>query len=124
MGKKNVIYFDDLIDALYEWESFSCKPARRKMKSDEIINEDKTVRWNREQVIKNNEEHEKEVKMLNQEKNSKLIKFKELCYSYIIQETNVSIEKAKQIYSYLYNEYGELKTIIESLDNLLDLFKD
>lgn len=121
-----MIHIEDLMELADAWNRFSCKPVRRKMKTGEVIDENKSVKWNRDQVCKNNEEYEQEVKRLNTEKNNLLVKFQSHCCSYIMQETGVSLEKAKKIYLYIYMEkhsYG-LHEAITALDDLLVLFKD
>jgi len=126
MAKNRTIEIDDLKRLADEWLNFSCKPSIKKMKSDEVIDEDKSVKWNREQVAKNNNEYETQVKNLNTEKNSRLQNFKNGCYEYIIQESGVSEDMAKKIYNYVYRlckSYG-LYTAIEEMDVLLDIFRD
>lgn len=126
MSKKSIIYIEDLKELAEDWNRFSCRPTIRKMKIGEVIDENQSVKWNKEQVIKNNDEYERQVKMLNTEKNNRLTKFQELCYSYIIQETGVSMQTAKKIYWYIYQEkhaFGLIEAIA-SLDDLLEIFKD
>ena len=121
-----MVQIEDLIELADAWNRFSCKPVRRKMKTGEVIDENKSVKWNRDQVCKNNEEYEDEVNRLNTEKNNRLSEFQANCFSYIMQETGVSLERAKKIYWYIYNEkhYYGLYDCIASLDDLLELFKD
>lgn len=57
----------------YEWmemERMSCVPQNlRKLRVGTIINEDQSVRWNREEVERNNQEYADAVAQLNREKN-------------------------------------------------------
>lgn len=57
----------------YEWEEMermSCAPQNiRKLRTGTIINEDQTVRWNREEVERNNLEYAAAVADLNRAKN-------------------------------------------------------
>lgn len=108
-----------------EYIDFSCKPKNKKCKPGTIFDEEKSVRWNREEVERRNKLHEDEVKELNTKKNQLLIEWIKAVYDYIIEETGVSEEKAKDIYNYLYAEYHSwgFMEILNHLDDLLELFK-
>lgn len=117
--------FYKLYDMANEYNNFSYKPKNKKYKIGEVIDEDKSVRWNREEVEKRNRLREEEVKRLNTEKNRLFIKWIDAVYIYIMQETKVKKEKAKDIYNYLYTEYHNygLVEVLNHLDDLLYLFK-
>lgn len=116
---------DKLYDMAAEYNKFSCKPKERKYKIGEVFDDDKSVRWNREEVERRNKLHEEEAKRLNTEKNRLLIEWIDAVYIYIMQETKVKKEKAKDIYNYLYTEYHSygLTEVLNHLDDLLYLFK-
>lgn len=117
--------FDKLCDMANEYINFSCKPKNRKYKVGEIIDEDKTVRWNREEVERRNKSHEEEVKELNRKKNEMLFRWVDAVKLYIIEETKVKKDKADEIYNYLYEKYHSygLLEVLANMDELLDLFK-
>lgn len=117
------MYFEDLCDMVNEYINFSCQPENKKYQTGYVFDEDKSVRWNREEVERRNKLHDEEVKRLNIEKNRLFIKWIDAVYDYIIQETGVNKEKAKDIYNYLYEEYRNYGLVLGHLDNLLDLFK-
>ena len=53
-------------------ERMSCVPAGiRKVRADHIFDEERSVRWNREMVEKNNADYQAEVARLNTEKNKR-----------------------------------------------------
>ena len=56
---------------LEEMANMSCKPSTTKPKTGDIIDEDKSVKWNREEVVRLQNEYEKEVKELNTAKNKR-----------------------------------------------------
>lgn len=120
-----VIKIDELIYLSNQYTDFSCKPFCKKYKEGTIFDEEKSVRWNREEVDRRNNLHQEEVKKLNREKNQMYEKLINLIYQYIIQETKVSKERATKIYNYLYEEYHSygLTECINHLDDLLDLFE-
>ena len=75
----------DLDSAYSLYSSMSCKPSAKRYPENYVLDEDKTVRWNREQVKKHNDAVEEEVKRLNSEKNAKREELYNL-YRYVIHE--------------------------------------
>lgn len=115
---------EKLYDMAEKYNSFSCKPTGRKYKIDEVFDDEKSVRWNREEVERRNKLYEEEVKRLNTEKNKMFCEWVYSVKYYIMQETKVKQKKADKIYEYLYREhhsYG-LFNVINHLDDLLELF--
>lgn len=117
--------FDKLCDMANEYTKFSCKPKERKYKIGEVFDDDKSVRWNREEVERRNKLHDEEVKRLNAEKNKMFCEWVLAVKRYIIQETKVKQSKADEIYNYLYGKYHSygLLEVLANMDELLDLFK-
>lgn len=117
------------IERLYEMASeyteFSCKPKNPKYKVGTIIDEDKSVRWNREEIERLNDIHTEEVKELNRKKNLLLANIEDAIEKYIIEETKVSKKRAEKIYKYLYEEYHSygIRECICHLDDLLEIFR-
>ena len=108
-----------------EYTEFSCKPKNPKYKVGTIIDEDKSVRWNKEEIERLNYIHIEEVKELNRKKNLLLANVENAIKEYIIEETKVSNKKAEKIYRYIYEEYHSygINNCISHLDNLLDIFR-
>lgn len=123
--KKRNITIEDLHTKATEYEYFSCKPTScSKYKIGTVIDEDKSVRWNREEVERRNLEFENEVKELNRKKNLLYTEFVFMVKTYIVEETNVDENRANKIWGYLslnYHSYG-LHECINHLDELLELF--
>lgn len=117
--------FENLYGIAEEYLNFSCRPKNPKYKVGHVINENKSVKWNREEVERLNKKHEDEVKELNRQKNLLHTNLVNSIKEYIISETNVSKERAEKIYNYLYQEYCSygLKESLTHLDDLLELFK-
>lgn len=117
------------IERLYEMASeyteFSCKPKNPKYKVGTIFDEDKSVRWNREEIERLNGIHTEEVKELNRKKNLLLANVEDAIEKYIIEETKVSKKRAEKIYRYLYEEYHSygIRECICHLDDLLEIFR-
>lgn len=124
MKNKNIT-LENLYDKAHEYENFCCKPAHcRKYKIGTIFDEEKSVKWNREEVERKNFEFENAVKQLNREKNLLYTELISMVSSYIIVETGVSVEKSEKIWNYLYSNYHAygLAECLNHLDELLELF--
>ena len=116
---------EKLFEMADEYIGFSCKPKSPKYKAGHVFDEDKSVKWNKEQFEKLNKKHDDEVKDLNRQKNLLYTSLVEAIKEYIISETKVSKKKAEKIYDYLYEEYHAygLMESLRHLDRLLDLFR-
>lgn len=116
------------IEALYnmaeQYTNFSCKPKSNKYKVGTVLDEDMSVKWNREEVERLNKIYDDEVKELSEQKNELYINLRRATNAYIIQEINVDKKKADKIFNYLCNEYYSysFKEVLNHLDDLLDLF--
>lgn len=120
------IRIDKLIFLSNNYSDFSCKPTYKKYKEGTIFDEDKSVKWNREEVAKRNLLYNDEVKNLNRQKNQMYTELINLIKRYITQETKVSDKQATKIWNYVYEEYHSygLTECINHLDDLLELFID
>lgn len=120
------IRIDELIFLSNNYSDFSCKPTYKKYKEGTIFDEDKSVKWNREEVAKRNLLYDDEVKNLNRQKNQMYTELINLIKRYITQATKVSDKQATKIWNYVYEEYHSygLTECINHLDDLLELFID
>lgn len=95
------------------------------LKEYTVIDEDKSVRWNREQVEQLNLEMKIKAKQNKQErKDMQLKQEKDIVRAYANQ-ANLSEKKIKLILDYVYEEnhsYG-IWAVLETLDSLIDLIK-
>lgn len=124
--KKDIRDWTELIDDLEKMCAMPCKPTRHRLKPDTVINEDKSVKWNREEVQRQNDLYEQEVKDLNTKKN----KVRDSLYDEVIEkiadETDLPKDKVKPIWSYAYAEshsYG-IRSVVSTVEELIDLFND
>ena len=106
--------------------NMSCKPSFKKPKNGDVIDEDKSVKWNREEVTRLQNDYDEEVKKLNTEKNKcRDDLYKEL-YKVIRKEVGgITINDAQQIFQYAYSEghsYGYNEVFIK-LDELIPLIR-
>lgn len=116
-----------LIQAEYEsMERMSCVPANiHKVRADHVFDEDKSVKWNREQVEDNNRRYLEEVKRLNTEKNRRRDELHERIYKAIQDEVGygLSRRKATLLWNRAYEDghsYG-IREVVSNLDELMEL---
>lgn len=68
MTKQKVKDWKELIRDMQKVDAMRCKPDFTRLSNNFITDEDKSVKWNREQVEKNHTDYDKEVSRLNTEK--------------------------------------------------------
>ena len=98
----------------------SCKPDFERPRNGEVLDEDQSVRWNREQVEKQQKAYDEEVMRLNIKKNKARGAFYDDVKEYI--KTNVkgiSETAANEVFEYVYSLYSD-----ESIDNMLRAMED
>lgn len=123
----NPVSFESLQRMMDEVNHLSCKPGPefKKVAVGTILDEDKSVRWNREEVERIREEYTEEVKRLNRERNKKYTEVIEQIVEFISEETGLSNEKAKILWEFTYGHhhaYGD--TLFNYLEEYCDLYND
>ena len=98
---------EKLVEKMHEAAMFSTVPKEKALKPGTVIDEEKSVRWNREQVEKSQENYQNEVKRLRKEQNRLYTELKKDVLKYIEEEMEHPVtERQKElIYSTAY-EYG------------------
>lgn len=131
MSKGANISWEEIQNEFDSMNRMSCRPAGlSKVPGNHIFDEDRSVKWNREQVERNNRQYHDEVARLNTEKNKARDNVLELIYDKIQYEVGHRIyrKKAKAIWSYAYEKghafgftsiQSELLDIIDLADTLL-----
>ena len=61
---------EELYEFADDWYKFSCKPTVQKYGKAHVFDENKSVKWNKEEVERRNKLHDEEVKQLQKEKNT------------------------------------------------------
>lgn len=109
---------------LEEMANMSCKPSTQKPRTGDVIDEDKSVKWNREEVIRLQNAYEEEVKALNTAKNKRRDDLYKELYKVIRHEAKgITINDAQQIFQYAYNEWHSYgyNEVFNKLDELIPL---
>lgn len=103
--------------------SLSCKPddSFQKVKTGDIIDEDKSVRWNREEVERLKEAYEEEVKRLKRKQNGAITDATMRAVRLISQEAGVSEEKARILWDFVYEKYHSYGDMFQYIDEYIDL---
>lgn len=108
--------------------NMSCKPNFKKLPKEWIIDENQSVKWNRDQVELNNQNYQKVVKELNAKKNKARDSVYEDIYKKIQDEVghDISRNSAIKIWNYAYTEGHSCgwMTIKTYLDEIIDLVSD
>lgn len=123
------ITLDEVENKFTEVAHMSSKPDKEKFhcynKNKElvIIDEDKSVRWNKEEVARRNAEYDAEVKRLHEVVSKAVREAHLLAKSYITQETGMNDAQASIYWEYIYAEYhAYIGDLISHLEELTDLY--
>lgn len=105
-----------------EWDEMPYRPTKEKLPDDAVIDEDKSVRWNREEVKRLNNERKAEYVRLQNLKGQKGDEVYEHIYQYIMGELGkrCTHKKAEAIFSYAY-ELGHANDLSDIYDHLIDV---
>lgn len=97
--------WQELISDMQRVDAMSCKPVFARFPNNFITDENKSVKWNREQVAKNHDTYDKEVARLNTEKNKERDKVLQDIYRKIQQEVRLipDTKHAKAFYQVAQN---------------------
>lgn len=102
----------------------SCKPDEQcfpKVKTGTVIDEDKSVRWNREEVERLKTAREEEIKRLNRKKNKAINDATNQVVKLIAKELNTSTDKAQILWDFIYNKYHAFGEMFNHIDEYIDL---
>ena len=131
--------WQELISDMQRVDAMSCKPTFARFPNNFIKDENKSVKWNREQVVKNHNTYDKEVARLNTEKNKERDKVMQDVYLKIQQELpGLTLKKAKVLFEKIQritknhcpndtsfeNVISELKSQCTYLQEVIPLFEN
>lgn len=91
-----------LINAYYEVKRIPCKPDMAYLHDNYITDEDKSVKWNREQVALNHKEYDRQVANLQEQKDKATSDLMHEIHDYVSDKVgvNLSNQSAEQIWQY------------------------
>jgi hypothetical protein len=113
-------------------ENMGRKPyGFKRVPSNFVFDEDKSVKWNKEQAQKNNDDYDNEVKRLNQEKMKRRDEIYAEIYKAIQEEVGfgISEKKAAKIWGYAYDKghsagWYEIMVNLKEIEELVKFVLD
>ena len=93
----------------------------RKVRKGEIIDEDKSVRWNREEAARLNEAYTKEVKRLNRERSLDYSKVINRIIRLIAEDADITEEKAEILWDFIYVRHHSYGEMFDVMDDYIEL---
>ena len=128
MKKKEIRSFDLIKEDFRDMETMSCKPSFVKPKNGAVIDEDKSVKWNREEVARLQAAYDEEVKRLNTEKNKWRDELYDELYVAIQNEVGggISVNDASAIFwkAYERGHSAGYSEVFGYLNDLMDFVGD
>lgn len=109
--------------------NFSCKPDRNEFpypKVGTIIDEERSVKWNREEVDRQRAAFETRVEDLNKYKNLINVHFKEQLSRVLAKDSHITINESKKLFDFAYKtDYTRgIRTVIDTYKELVVMYKD
>lgn len=123
----------DLVTLVSAYEdflgNFSCKPDRDEFpypKIDTIIDEEKSVKWNREEVYRQRAAFEARVEDLNKYKNLINVHFKEQLNKVLAKDSHITIAESKKLFNFAYDtDYTKgIRTVVDTYKDLTKMYKE
>ena len=125
MKKQVEITVEAMCEAFDKYRNFSSTPKTKIYRVGDVIDEDKSVKWNREEVQRLKDLRFEEVKLLNKQKQELYEDFKDMVCKYITQETKVDEARSKKIFDFLEENCNLISERLFShylLDEFLEAF--
>ena len=103
----------------------SVKPAFNCPKVGDVIDEEKSVRWNREEVERRIADYKKAERELIECKNNAFERLDTEVCDYIAGETHISTEKSIKVWNWIYANYHDnVYRMFGMLEDIVDLIYD
>lgn len=110
---------EDLFFAL----SMPSAPDFRKVKLDHVFDEDRSVRWNREEAIKVNNEYDTKCKILREKRTKAIVQVTDCIKRHISIYVGCSLQRASLIWDFVYNYYhSDIDELFDKLEEFEVLF--
>lgn len=103
--------------------SMSSVPDFCKVKPDHVFDEDKSVRWNREEAIRVNNEYNEKCKILRAERDVAISLVTDRIKKYISINVGCSLQRASLIWNFVYSHYyNDIDELFDKLEEFEVLF--
>ena len=121
----NIKTWEQIKDEFEAMNQMSCVPRFKKLKSDYITDENKSVKWNREQIELNHAKYNQVVKELNTKKNKERDRIYKDIILKIRQEVGFNLDEksASMIWEYAYSQGHSdgFSSILSWLNEIINL---
>lgn len=126
--------YDRYSEVINNYEKASDMPTRTKERTysaDHIFDEEQSVKWNREEVIRRNEEINKERDTLQRARYKAIMDAEEDIVNYLSENyPKISKEKVRKLFDKIHSEHYrdhfncEIQPVIDMCEEYLDLFSE
>lgn len=90
-----------------------------------VFDEDRSVKWNREEFIRRNTEYNNEITRLRKERSAAENEGHNLAKKYITDRTSMNDKQASIYWSYIwYEHYSSFDDLFQYLDEMVDLYNE
>ena len=103
-------------------DEFSSRPDKEKFpypKTGDVLDEEKSVKWNREEVLRLREAYNTEALRLNQIKNNMIREFEAKLISLLSKEYSITVKESEILYKYAYEESHS-----DGVYEIIDTYRD
>lgn len=122
MGEYSIELLKQLYKEYEETPSSLSNSNLRKYNKGHVFDEDKSVKWNNEEVDRRNKQYDDAFKQIREDKAALLIRFNIACTEYIKQEVGCNDNTAQRIRYYVYDRYHSfMSEYFDALEEIVDL---
>lgn len=125
---KNIMSINEVREAVLNDEftiPYMSRPA--KLKETHVVDEDKSVKWNREEIVRLNAENKEKYEAYEKEHYAMGGKMVEaIVAAYASEYTNMSLSQIRKVYSHAYSEghSGGMYEVFNEMNSMMELVSD
>ena len=126
MSDSEWFWIEDVSKSYIKARYFSTTPGEgfQKVEEGHIFDEEKSVRWNREEVARINNEYKAEEDRLKEIKRQEIDEAEHKIHKYIVQRTNLSLAQASLVWDYVYKKFDAYGYTFEELDDMIEFYNE
>ena len=123
--------YDEVIEKYEKASNMPTRPTEKTYSENHIFDEDKSVKWNREEVARRNEEIKKERAVLQTNRYKALMEAEEAIVDYLHKNYSlISKSKIEKLFESIYNDFYrdhfdyKIQGVIDMCEEYLDIFSE
>ncbi len=110
-------------------KNFSCKPDRDKFpypKVGSIIDEEKSVKWNKKEVERQRNVYFTKLQEINQSRNFVIVNLRDQLAKVLAKENQLTIDESKELFTYAFNiDYNNgVRAVVNTYKDLAKMYKN